>query len=808
MLVDMPPTPSSRQDVPGTPIGATPVRGAGSSSRVGRPTAQRSVASSIRVAATPEGKASSPEAKGETEEQTEEVMVVEGTTIKYEVAQREFSLFLLQFRPRRDEDSDHSEAYYFRKVKAAAPRGGLDINCRHLHQHSEDLYRWIVEFPLPMCTLMDLVVRATLEDAGFEDPQVHVRPFNLRRLHEVRDLNPENIEQLVAIGGMVTRLSPVIPDLKKACYRCAVCGSVENVEIQEGRVDEPSKCKVATCGAKGTMELVHNLGEYDNKQIVRLQEHPDSVPEGRTPQGTSVFAFNDLVDFVRPGDRVEVTGVYRSMPRRLHPRITKVSQVFRTYVDVVHFRVAGNERDDTVAPPESDDPDDPRTPVAFSAEKVAEFRAFADDETDESTYDRLLKSVAPSIFGQEDIKRGILCMLFGGVSRVRQLRDDDGVAATEHKTVARSRGDINVLLCGDPGTSKSQMLGFVHKVAPRGVYTSGKGSSAVGLTVSVTRDPETRDLVMESGAVVLSDKGVCCIDEFDKMNDATRAVLHEAMEQQTISLAKAGIVATLNARTSILASANPVHSRYDPKLSVVENIQLPPTLLSRFDLIYLVLDAKDAVADRRLGNHLISLFNKDVQLPSTDVDEHFLRDYIKYARSQIMPEISPEARDALVDEYVNLRGGGSLRTSNRRGRAIPATPRQLEGMIRLSEALARMRLDETVLLADVQEAVRLVKVATLKSATDAATGIIDMNAIATGYSANEQDQLRQITNALRTLVEEYPRGTSVPVADIRDRLQSQADVDLDQTLFARALKDLVDDDLVQHNRRNAVIVRR
>lgn len=521
--------------------------------------------------------------------------------------------------------------------------------------------------------------------------KIRVRIGNYTVQKGLREINADLINKLVSISGMVVRSSEVKPLAKKIAYKCTNCSTVTEAQLKGLVMKKPVKCPA--CSEK-ELEMDPESSLFIDFQLVRLQELPEDLPAGQLPHYIEVTVMSDLVDQCRPGDRIILTGIIRIEQEQLAPQAK--TSLFR-------LRMEGNNIEYLGGRAGSKDTRSVER-IMISTEDERQIRIIASKP---DAYEKLIASFAPHIYGHEPIKEAILLLIVGSVTK----KLDDG---------STRRGDINVLLVGDPGTAKSEMLKFTAKIAPRGLYTSGRGSTAAGLTAAVIRD-KSGIMMLEAGAVVLGDQGIVCIDEFDKIKPEDRSALHEVMEQQTCSVAKGGIVATLNARTSILSAANPIYGKYDPYKNITENVNLPVPLLTRFDLIFIVRDNPDKEKDNLVASHILEIHRDTEKAARPAIDIDLFSKYLSYAK-QIEPTLTPEAIDIVRSYYMEMRRIESEGM-------ITVTPRQLEGLIRLASARARLLLKDMVEAEDAQRAIYLVDQMMRTAGVDVNTGKTDLGVL-------------------------------------------------------------------------------
>ncbi|CAB3403012.1 unnamed protein product [Caenorhabditis bovis] len=635
----------------------------------------------------------------------------------------------------------------------------LEINLSHLKNFDEEIESKLRKFPGKVLPALEEAAKVVADEITQPRPESEKEVKDIQvtfTLDEypscIRKVKSAQVSQIVKISGIIVAAAQVRSKATKVTLQCRQCKhTLPDVSIKPGlegfqlprTCAGPQQGQMQRCPIDPYIMLPDKCQCVDY-QTLKLQENPEDVPHGEMPRHLQLFTERYLTDKVVPGNRVTIVGVYSI--KKLFQK--KGGDKTLTGIRTPYLRVLGIQLDSS-GPGRS-------TFSNFTPEEERQFKTLAQRP---DVYDIIAKSIAPSIYGSVDIKKSIACLLFGGARK----KLPDGIIR---------RGDINVLLLGDPGTAKSQLLKFVEQVSPIGVYTSGKGSSAAGLTASVIRDPTSRSFIMEGGAMVLADGGVVCIDEFDKMREDDRVAIHEAMEQQTISIAKAGITTTLNSRCSVLAAANSVYGRWDESRGD-DNIDFMPTILSRFDMIYIVKDSHDVNKDSTLAKHVIEVHvnasnardREAAGVPKAatadaegaplvyDTDGfltiEFLKKFVSYARTTCAPRLTKAASEKLVNHYVKMRNPPVSTEQFKMGKkahnsAIPITVRQLEAIVRISECLAKMELQPFATDKHVDEALRLFRVSTIEAAS---TG--NLAGVEGFTSGEDQEALSRIENQLK-----------------------------------------------------------
>ena len=637
---------------------------------------------------------------------------------------------------------------YLSKIIAIADRfpedRSLSVVFDELNRFDTDMAIYLLRHPLNVLMAGEEAIRR-LAPPGDEAAQIHLRVKALPRDRRVpiRDLRAKHLGQYIAVEGLVRKSTEVRPRVTDALFQCLRCGTIIK-EPQDGQAfREPLECYEEQGGCKRSasatkFRLMTETSMYLDTQKLEIQESPEGLRGGEEPQRLTLYLEDDLTGRITPGERVIMSGVLRSIQKG---RPGAKSTLFDIFMDVNSVEKEQVEFEEIEVTEED-------------ARLIREMGASPD------IFRMITASIAPSMYGMYVEKEALALQLFSGVPKVMP----DG---------RRIRGDIHVLMVGDPGIGKSELLSYMSRLSPRGIYATGKSSTAAGLTASAVRDEfgEGR-WTLEAGALVLADLGLACIDEIEKMNPQDRSAIHEAMEQQRISVAKAGITAVLQSRCAVLAAANPKFGRFDEHKYISEQIDLPPALLSRFDIIFSMIDRPQADRDRELADHILKghrvgeirkrreagLVTEETQALEEPYTPHlnpdFLRKYVAYAK-RIYPIMTTEAMSVIEKKYLDIR-----KTGEAAGSSVPITPRQLEAIIRLAEAGARIRLSEAVTVDDADRAVRIVEYWMGKVAGE--EGRFDIDIIQTGISQSQREQIISIRDIINELA--GPEG----VADYED----------------------------------------
>ena len=582
------------------------------------------------------------------------------------------------------------------------------------------------------------LIEQAIEQSGLQD-NARVRLINLPKIQDIkiRNIRSRHLNELIVIEGIIRQASDVRPQVVNAKFECPSCGTVISVLQMEKKFREPSRC---SCGRRGGFKLISK--EMVDTQRLVIEESPESLTGGEQPKRINVFVKEDLVEpkmeeKTTPGSRVKIIGILKEVPV---PLVTGgLSTRFELAIEtnnIIPLEETFEELD-------------------INEEDERQILELAEDP---EIFNRLAKSITPSVWGYDEIKRSLVLQLFSGVQK--ELSDG-----------SKSRGDIHILLIGDPGVAKSVTLQFMSNISPKGRYVVGKSASGAGLTATVVRDEYLKGWSLEAGAMVLANKGLVCIDELEKMDPTDRSAMHEAMEQQSVTISKANVQATLRAQTSVLAAANPKFGRFDPYQSIAQQIDLPPTLINRFDIIFTLRDIPDKIKDEKIASHV--LLEHGAESHEMHIERDLFRKYVAYAKQRIKPSLSKEATEELKKFYVELRNKPV--SSESAMRPIPISARQLQALVRLSEASAKIRLSKTVTKAHAKESIEIMKYYLMQVGYDYESKTFDIDKISTGIATSQRSKIINVRETITHL--ESRLGSLIPIEEVEKELKDKMSKD-------------------------------
>jgi len=607
------------------------------------------------------------------------------------------------------------------KRMVASGHKSLVVGFEELTEFDKNLAESLLDAPAEFLDTADSILGGITKI-----PDVRFRVKGLGKSVEIRLIRAAHVSKFIQVEGVMRRAGQVKPEVKVAVFKCRRCGEETNIEqVGEFLVDPPI-CANPNCGERGRFDLVIEKTVFRDWQSIQIEEHPSKLRGGRMPRRVDGIVRDDFVDKAAPGNHVVLTGTLKVLQDRFQK---EKKTVFRIVLFVNHVEVLqkGVEESELTAEDE---------------EKIKELAK------DPWFARNVIKSISPAILGHDNIKEAVALQLFG----CNPIELPDGT---------RIRGDTHLLLTGEPGTAKSQILKWVSNVAPRGIYTSGMKASGAGLTAAAVKDELAGGWTLEAGALVIADGGLVSIDEFEKMSKEDSAAVLESLEQQTISIAKAGIVATLNTRTAVLAATNPKWGRFDNNKPIAQQLVLDPVLLSRFDLIFILKDKPTPDQDRSIAEHVVNLHAKQ-KTPKPPVDVEFLRKIIIYARKNVNPAFDDkESQKRVVDFFVDWR-----KAAVQQDLPIPTTIRQLEAIIRLSKSYARLRLSNNVSVEDVARAIQLVKGSLEEIGFDMEKQAVDVDLIMTGMSRSQRERAQQVLDIIKEVEQEY--GGAAPIKVVKE----------------------------------------